>query len=718
LARGLRAASAATLRAIGRNPRTSLAAGASVLILGSVWFSQPQPGKSKHSLVTNQIAGNLVAPAAKDQKDTGGTKSEAAAVGHGNTPTAAPGNTAATGSGKKEAAPANATSRPGVSAPVTRVDDVPAIPSLTDAPKTGQVHEITAEKPATTFELASGSKAEREPAPAPAHDQKSATLLASPVPDPAPAPPLPVAQDEKGGANPAHSGPTLDPPAPASAPALGSTSQPIEPAPVPAPVSEPFQLAAALESTGNVPKPAQNPAPDPVANSPRRDGDTALHPLPRNTAPNETKPIKNPVSGPRPDQAPNPNGSPLKPKATEKDHERPGTSKSEMPNLVSSTPKPAAAPKADGPAAGKPAAPDPSHGASVSHHDAAGPAALPVERRAPPAKAVAAPAEHVAAKSEIRAQPSTARPDSVSPIVDSKELATRIAEPELRTPSSNHSGPHVEPSTLQDRASAGWVSIPNTGKLPADGEAYVESGNRDADTGLGSESTTTRDLRAHAAKNVSFELESSQPRIRPRGTHDQTPIGERSAVGSGAQQEPSARSDSARAELVPHLVEHGENFWTISRLYYNSGRYHRALWKANSATYPDINVLHVGDTIMIPPIEELDQAYILSPRTPTAPAFAGAERRHERSNDEPETRTAARPHRSDTASHNSPVYKVRPYDTLRSIARDTLDDSRRDNEILDLNRGIIDDPTHLVVGQILELPEDARTTLHRSTSRR
>ena len=90
----------------------------------------------------------------------------------------------------------------------------------------------------------------------------------------------------------------------------------------------------------------------------------------------------------------------------------------------------------------------------------------------------------------------------------------------------------------------------------------------------------------------------------------------------------------------------------------------------------------------------------------------------DRNNDEPETRTAARPHRSDTASPSRPVYKVRPYDTLRSIARDTLGDSRRADEILELNRGLIDDPTHLIVGQILELPEDARTTLHRSTSRR
>ena len=67
----------------------------------------------------------------------------------------------------------------------------------------------------------------------------------------------------------------------------------------------------------------------------------------------------------------------------------------------------------------------------------------------------------------------------------------------------------------------------------------------------------------------------------------------------------------------------------------------------------------------------------------------------------------ARPRAS--APANRPVYKVRPYDTLRSIARDTLGDARRAGEILELNRDLIDDPTHLIAGQLIELPEDADT---------
>ena len=62
-----------------------------------------------------------------------------------------------------------------------------------------------------------------------------------------------------------------------------------------------------------------------------------------------------------------------------------------------------------------------------------------------------------------------------------------------------------------------------------------------------------------------------------------------------------------------------------------------------------------------------------------------------------------------------PTYRVRPHDTLRSIARDTLGESRRYREILELNRDLIDDPAHLTPGQVLTLPEDA--TVGRQASR-
>jgi nucleoid-associated protein YgaU len=326
------------------------------------------------------------------------------------------------------------------------------------------------------------------------------------------------------------------------------------------------------------------------------------------------------------------------------------------------------------------------------------------------------------------------------------------------------------------------VLIPNSGKLPMDGAEDVDASSGGANADVAHDLTRPRDLRAHAAKDVSFEAELPRTAPHARATSDQVNDRERAAATS-SQPQVRPTAGSARVEAVQHVVERQENFWTISRLYYSSGRYYRALWKANADKYPDINRLHVGDVIVVPAVEDLDPAEIVatrsrapsvlaSPSPPFAPPGrrwpAGPDEREGRSprggrrpagpdgvdqtdteldlpaartvsrreridrradlpasvddgnNDEPETRTAARPRRTDTfpPAPGRPVYKVRPYDTLRSIARDTLSDARRAGEILELNRELIDDPSHLIIGQILELPEDARTSLRRSSSSR
>ena len=59
-----------------------------------------------------------------------------------------------------------------------------------------------------------------------------------------------------------------------------------------------------------------------------------------------------------------------------------------------------------------------------------------------------------------------------------------------------------------------------------------------------------------------------------------------------------------------HTVRDGENFWTISLLYYRSGRYGKALWAANKNAVPDFDRLAVGDKIIIPRVDQLDPALI------------------------------------------------------------------------------------------------------------
>jgi nucleoid-associated protein YgaU len=197
-----------------------------------------------------------------------------------------------------------------------------------------------------------------------------------------------------------------------------------------------------------------------------------------------------------------------------------------------------------------------------------------------------------------------------------------------------------------------------------------------------------------------------------------------------------------RVEPVPHVVQRGENFWTISRLYYGSGRYYMALWKANSRLVEKPEKLYVGMTIRIPPPEALDSSLIERPRV-EAPAKplrktsrpvsrddrddgvgVGIEPSRRQTSErelalpvvDPLTDRGSRTSRDFEPESSSevlyrprrPLYRVRPRETLRGIARDTLGDSHRADEILELNRDIIKDPHSLVAGQVLELPEDAR----------
>ena len=215
-----------------------------------------------------------------------------------------------------------------------------------------------------------------------------------------------------------------------------------------------------------------------------------------------------------------------------------------------------------------------------------------------------------------------------------------------------------------------------------------------------------------------------------------------------------------RVEPTEHVVERGENYWIISRQYWGSGRYSAALWKANSANHPYIDVCagdvssYLRSRTSIPTTSCAGQdsfsavGGVAGHHTPSEPSVENrwwrdrsgrcaapgrsnvpARRASSRSEfaddsdpgvtadggdrstaykgrsaaaakvfdgddagDDQEVRTAARPRGSAAGRASKPVYRVRPHDTLRKIARDMLGDSRRANEIYELNRGVIDDP--------------------------
>ena len=347
----------------------------------------------------------------------------------------------------------------------------------------------------------------------------------------------------------------------------------------------------------------------------------------------------------------------------------------------------------------------------------------------PPAPVVERPAPVTIAPvvPEVR-KPEPARPSLPEPapvVVEEKARpAAATANPDPPAPE-----PAASPRTVEKPSNpipAGWKELPNLGRVPLESGDELETAADPAEQAAGV-TVSARDPRAHVARDVSFELEA-QPT--------------RAAAGDRPQARQSAAAEKIEATL--HVVERKENFWTISRLYYGSGRYYKALWKANAEKCPKIDGLRVGDVIVIPAPEDLDSSLFdrltanvrktastaePAPRRPTprdedfvlppasrAPATRAGRSTEDRETTEPDptTHASARPRDpSDSNQARKHVYKVRPSDTLRSIARDTLGSSRRAGEILDLNPGLVDESGRLTAGQLIELPDDARVMIRR-----
>ena len=226
-------------------------------------------------------------------------------------------------------------------------------------------------------------------------------------------------------------------------------------------------------------------------------------------------------------------------------------------------------------------------------------------------------------------------------------------------------------------------------------------------------------------------------------------LGNRNDRATAASFDPSQGSSGSEIAPIKHLVQSGENFWTISRDYYGSGRYYKALWSANRNQVVKIDQLHVGDTIRIPAMEYLDKSLIESSgvakskrqgtgngdQNPSEVARSLDNRAVRTGNDIESKPTEQEPAASkpktskmpaveepvndkeivsqplgETASKsNAPRHRVQPGETLRTIARDRLGDARRGDEIVALNADILESTrSPIIPGQILKLPAGSK----------
>jgi nucleoid-associated protein YgaU len=176
--------------------------------------------------------------------------------------------------------------------------------------------------------------------------------------------------------------------------------------------------------------------------------------------------------------------------------------------------------------------------------------------------------------------------------------------------------------------------------------------------------------------------------------------------GTSSQAAASPASPSS-PNLVPrvdsydeetYLCKSGDTLQQISKKFYNSEDYHLALLlfnrshpRATATIWKDPPTLQEGQPIYVPPLRVLERQYApVIPERKAAPAAA-------------ET-TPATP----WTTARSPQYRVRkPDETMGTIARDTLGNWERWQEIYQLNNRL--DPSRpLPTGINLVMPADAR----------
>jgi nucleoid-associated protein YgaU len=768
-ARVLRLAIVAIFNLARSYPRHTLAAVVSAFILGGIWIAEHQAGKSSRPPVTGQIG---VAPTAKAEPPKGHADSSVPpAVKPSDKPVSAQ-------AGGTKSAPSVTASLPEAPTPspetVPVPGDEPVLPALVDSSSTAGPEPVaphkksiaTAEAPRPTSELTS-EKAEVTPsaitlvdsAPTPSADETDKTDKRS---------------DKKSSAP--------EPLAPAPEPAVTQLRSPLDELPPPK-ETKPSELASTIESPGDGTKKVPTPGPaslstvdskrekasgDAPSDLPGKARDDQSTRLPAAAPESVSKTDDHPAPPPGSDlnNAESSSQQKLGPDATKSHQAKPDEPLMGLPSAPSALPVPIPVPASPNsqPSISTPpnvpaTAPRNEPGTGADHPSAAAVDSpnlgahelVPRSDSPTPAPTAATPSPPLDARPGIPpvqdAVPGTAGPDAQV----SQAVPASRREPLASGPASH------------DPPSEGWVVISNSGKLPTDGTEHIGLASSDSDRERDEvpSSRVTDENQSHAAKGKTHDLPALAPRTRVRGSKDPGSPQSEIAIGAAAQAPTKLDAVSAKVESVPHVVERGESFWRISELYYSSSRYYRALWKANADKYPDIRVLHIGDVIIVPPVEDLDPAYVGPARRDSGPApverragrgeadesddparsiesplpssvvrsvsrrerGGGRDTKAMTSDDrdaaEPETPTARRPAARDSKSSPASrlVYKVRPYDTLRSIARDTLGDARRSNEILDLNRELIDDPTHLTVGQVLNLPDDARTGRFQSASR-
>ncbi len=216
------------------------------------------------------------------------------------------------------------------------------------------------------------------------------------------------------------------------------------------------------------------------------------------------------------------------------------------------------------------------------------------------------------------------------------------------------------------------------------------------------ESVTTVKRPAAAIDTGSFRDDevTAQQVPQARGLFDgPAPVREVSTQEFGSQQETVFSQKPAVHTGGEYTVENGENFWTISKKLYGSGRYFQLLAEINKNRVSDPRKMKPGLKLLTPDRASIDaqyQARHKATRT-TVTEFAGSGA----------VRKPNKPAGFFISQDGRPMYRVGGSDTLTDISQKHLGRSSRWYQIYQINRDNLQNPNKLQIGTELQLPYDA-----------
>ena len=167
----------------------------------------------------------------------------------------------------------------------------------------------------------------------------------------------------------------------------------------------------------------------------------------------------------------------------------------------------------------------------------------------------------------------------------------------------------------------------------------------------------------------------------------------------GALQQESFNQPTAAAVGGEYVVQNGENFWTISKKLYGTGRYFQLLARINKGRVSDPRKMRPGLKLIAPNHAAIEAQYQASHKTSqtTVSEFSGSNT----------VRKPGKPSGFFISQDGRPMYRVGGNDTLTDISQRHLGRSSRWYQIYQMNRQRLQNPNKLQIGTELQLPYDA-----------